>query len=112
MGGSLLPSESQETLASIFAGKVTLRVIPNDEFDTYFLTATHEEFPNHKSILAAHPNSFSLHELAKRMVKAAEFGAAHPPWIERMMAQRAFIETCGGIAKPEQTFSYYIEEMA
>lgn len=97
MAGSLLPSESRETMAPLAWGTRTFQVVAVQALETYVLTLSHERGT---SRLAEHPNSYSLHALAKRLVSGDH---AHA------LAQRDYIEACGGMARPESTFRYFLD---
>jgi hypothetical protein len=80
IGGSLLPSNSPEILRPIPFNGGALQVVPDIEADTHRLTFNGE-------VLAEHPNGFSCHVLAERMVQGD---------LERVTAQADYIVRCGG----------------
>lgn len=90
VGGSLLPSNSHEILQPMTAPFGTLQVRVIAELDTHGLFWLHN---GHEAVLAIHPNGFSCHELAKRMV-ARDY--------RRATQQLEYIMDCGGIGKREE----------
>lgn len=97
MGGSLLASESAETMRPLPWGEMTLRVVAAPELDTYVLTLAHAAGVSN---LAAHPNSYSLHELAKRLTRRDHAA---------VLAQVEYILACGGMAKRELAFTHWLD---
>lgn len=97
MAGSILPSESRETMAPLAWGERIFQIVALPALETYMLTLAHDRGI---SCLAQHPNSYSLHALAKRLVTGDH---AHA------LAQRDYIEACGGMARPESTFRYFLD---
>jgi hypothetical protein len=84
IGGSILPSSSPHILTPIPFKGGELQVCANVERDTHELI-----FSNgmERTVLAEHPNGYSCHALAKRMVNET---------LERAMDQAEYIVQCGG----------------
>lgn len=84
IGGSILPSSDSQILQPMRFGARVLQVHPIMEADTHGLFL---ETPHGPSLLATHPNGYSCHALAKRMVE----GDA-----QRVKEQAEYILACGG----------------
>jgi hypothetical protein len=85
IGGSLLASNCPEILKPIKLGDKTLIVRPVESEDTHHLVLV----MGGETILAKHPNGYSCHVLATRMVEG--------DW-ERIEAQANYIVDCGGFS--------------
>lgn len=83
-GGSLLPSNSAEILKAIPCSFGQLQVQIKGENETHALVLTQGD---KETIIASHPNGFSCHALAKRMVNETP---------ERIKEQLEYIVRCGG----------------
>jgi len=92
IGSTLLPSSSPEILRPIPFQDGELVVIPDETADTYRLCFI---LNGSKSILASHPNGFSCHSLAKRIVA---YSANSPDKEARLsyLEQAEYIILCGG----------------
>lgn len=88
-GGSILPSSSPLILQPMPYKYGTLQVKAVPEHDTHILTIT---TPQGEQTLANHPNGYSCHALAKRMVSDTR---------ERAIDQAQYIIDCGGSADLE-----------
>lgn len=98
IGGSILPSSSPEILRPIqFKTSVakisTLQVVPDEQRDTYDLVFRGTLFDDERRfVVASHPNGYSCHELAKRMVAGER---------SRACEQFVYIVACGGSVTSE-----------
>lgn len=99
--GSILPSEGYNTLIPQDFGSGKLRVVSSDQLDTYFLLLDHDQGA---SIVAEHPNGHSCRALADRMVAVLQ--GARP--LDYALAQRQYIEDCGGMVRPLKAFHYWL----
>jgi len=93
IGGSILPSSDARIRRPLTFGKSTLQVVAHEGFDTHFLTLDGRP-------IAEHPNGYSCHELAVRMIS----GNA-----DRVKEQHDYIEACGGMCRPWRAFAYWME---
>jgi metal-responsive CopG/Arc/MetJ family transcriptional regulator len=87
IGNSLLASSDPMILRPMQHGKAVLQVVPNEPMDTYHLVFSHN---NSAVVIASHPNGYSCHCLAERIIK----GNA-----ERIKNQAEYIIACGGTSK-------------
>ena len=87
IGGSLLPSSEPRILQPMQGPHGTFQVRPLPELDTYGL------FFNERQLLAMHPNGYSCHNLAERIL-AVWAGSRKE---EYALAQFDYILTCGGL---------------
>jgi hypothetical protein len=82
IGGSLLPSSEPRLMVPIESSFGKLQVHADIDADTHRLTLDGKE-------IAAHPNGYSVHNLAERIVKGD---------MERVRQQAEYIVACGGTA--------------
>jgi hypothetical protein len=68
-------------------GEAVFQVVPDEPMDTYHLVFCHNDSA---AVIASHPNGFSCHSLAMRIVTGE---------IRRIDEQVAYIIRCGGTAK-------------
>ena len=68
-------------------GNIVLQVMPDEKMETHHLVLTRNNLP---TIIASHPNGFSCHSLAERIIE----GNAN-----RITEQADYIVRCGGTAK-------------
>lgn len=89
IGGSILPSSCPEILQPIESafGVLQVRPLPNEDTHALFLTT-----PKGEVRLAEHPNGYSCHNLAERLIKGDR---------KRINAQAEYIVDCGGRVFPE-----------
>jgi len=94
IGGSILPSSDPSILAPIDApfGRLQVRALP--DLDTHALFWAHDQYD---SLIAIHPNGYSCHQLAKRMVAGDE---------ARVRAQAAYLLDCGGLVMKIDSLVY------
>jgi hypothetical protein len=85
IGGSLFASSRPETLTPMASPFGTLQVKPRPEIDTHSLYLN-------DTVIASHPNGYSCHALAERMLKG--------DW-KKVMEQADYIIRCGGTAEKE-----------
>ena len=110
IGGSILPSSEPRILQPITGKYGVLQVIPVEALDTYALQYT---FPRPKregdkgnepdtytTTIVTHPNGYSCHNLADRIIKVwnGEVADMHA------LKQFDYILDCGGMAKKESAF--------
>lgn len=88
IGGSLLASSEPRILVPIKTPFGTLQVVPDEQRDTHDLIL---ETQYGRTVIASHPNGYSCHILAERMVSGVE---------ERIANQAAYIARCGGESIP------------
>jgi hypothetical protein len=101
IGGSILPSSDPQIL-QVFQGKHgSFQVRPLPELDTYGL------FLDEKQLLAMHPNGYSCHELAKRILAVWD-GKSD---VKRAMEQFDYILACGGLGKSRGSIEFIIKGM-
>lgn len=87
IGGSLLPSSDPHILRKIETVFGTFQVRALPDLDTHGLFLTHERG---ESLIATHPNGYSCHNLAERMIAGDE---------TRIRAQAEYIQFCGGTTR-------------
>ena len=92
IGGSIFPSSCPEILREIAfktgAKDGTLQVVADEQRDTHDLVFSGKIFGDHETFtVASHPNGYSCHELAKRMVSGQRSKACE---------QAVYIVACGG----------------
>jgi hypothetical protein len=96
IGGSLLPSSEPRILLTKTGEHGTLQVRPLPELDTYGL------FFNETSLLAMHPNGYSCHGLAERILAAWNGERS----VDYAMAQFDYILDCGGAGKKRDSIEF------
>ncbi len=81
IGNSLLPSSNAQVLSPIAFSGGTLRVVPDENYNTHFLVF---ESDGYRKLLAQHPNGFSCRALADRMVAGRRYrGSARADRLHR-----------------------------
>jgi hypothetical protein len=101
IGGSLLPSSEPRILQPQVGAHGTLQVRPLPELDTYGL------FFNDGILLATHPNGYSCHGLAERILAAwrGERDVAYA------MQQFDYILACGGLGRQRDSVEHIARGM-
>ena len=101
IGGSLLPSSEPRILQPQKGEHGTLQVRPLPELDTYGL------FLGESNLLAMHPNGYSCHGLAERILAAwrGERTVAYA------MEQFDSILKCGGMGRMRDSIEYIASGM-
>lgn len=89
IGGSLLPSSEPRILQPLQGKHGTFQVKPLPELDTYCL------FFNEDVLLAMHPNGYSCHSLAERILAVWD-GSRD---LKYALDQFDYILACGGLGK-------------
>lgn len=84
IGNSILPSNCPAILTPMQVGRRTLKVIPDEVNDTHCLICA---IGGNQTILASHPNGYSCHSLAKRIIEGDD---------EQIDRQAIYIRRCGG----------------
>jgi hypothetical protein len=87
IGGSLFNSSNDLILRPIPFGKAVFQVVPNEPLDTHHLVFSHN---GKAAVVASHPNGFSCHVLAERIIKGDT---------QRIKEQADYIIACGGTSK-------------
>lgn len=87
IGGSVLPSSDPQILQPIVCTFGTLQVRAMPELDTHMLFWSHDRY---ESMLAEHPNGYSCHNLAKRMVAGNK---------DKVRQQAQYLLDCGGMTR-------------
>lgn len=95
-GGSLLPSENNDTCTPQAWGADTLTVKRVPEREVYQL------WLSDRVLIAEHANGHSCKELADRMIAAKMMGS----W-NRANEQRRYIRQCGGVTCDESVFDAF-----
>ena len=91
IGNSLLPSSDPRILAPIKCKAGQLQVVPCEDADTYALVLTTDQYT---ATLATHPNGYSCHALAERLLAGDR---------KRTDEQIKYIIACRGTAQdPER----------
>lgn len=101
IGGSFLPSSEPRILLPMVGLHGTLQVRPLPEIDTYGL------FLDEQQLLAMHPNGYSCHGLAERII-AAWRGDRD---VSYAMEQFDYILKCGGMGKQRDSVEYIASGM-
>jgi hypothetical protein len=101
IGGSLLPSSEPRILQPQEGAHGTLQVRALPELDTYGL------FLNNSQLLAMHPNGYSCHGLAERIL-AAWRGERD---VTYAMEQFDYILACGGMGRQRASLEYIARGM-
>lgn len=96
IGNSLLPSSNPTILAPIKIGTAILQVMPDEKMDTHHLTLKRNDV---ETIIASHPNGFSCHSLAQRILAGD---------VQRITEQADYIIRCGGQSKSATDISALI----
>lgn len=96
IGGSFLPSCDIQILQPVHGAHGKLQVRPLPELDTFGL------FLDDTVLLVTHPNGYSCHELATRMVAAWKDAST----LYRAMAQFDYILSCGGLGKQRESIEF------
>lgn len=105
MAGSLLPSHDARVLAPKEIHGEVFVIEPFESLQTYVLKAN-------GSVIASHPNGYSLKELADRIAACATCkeqktrGVAY----DRAVAQWDYILACGGLTRSKTVLEYYLEK--
>lgn len=86
IGNSVLASSSPRILQPMEFKRGILKIIPDREADTHRLEFS---MGNLKGILASHPNGYSCHSLAERIISNDS---------ESALKQAHYIVACGGTA--------------
>ena len=87
IGGSILPSSAPHILQPMVHPFGTLQVRALPDLDKHALFHLHDRG---ESIIAMHPNGYSCHELALRIISGDE---------QRIRAQADYIQQCGGMTR-------------
>ena len=87
IGNSVLPSSDPSILKPMPLGEAVFQVVPDEPMDTYHLVFCHNDSA---AVIASHPNGFSCHCLAERIIKGNS---------ERIKNQAEYIIACGGTSK-------------
>ena len=88
IGNSILPANNHLILRPIMVGQAVFQVVPNEPMATHHLIFTRDGV--NSVIIASHPNGFSCHCLAERIIKGD---------IQRIKEQVEHIISCGGTSK-------------
>ncbi len=88
IGNSIFPSSNYLILRPIMVGKAVFQVVPDEPMDTHHLIFTRDGV--NSVIIASHPNGFSCHCLAERIITGDT---------QRIKEQVDYIIACGGISK-------------
>lgn len=97
IGGSVLASSDPSILQPMVGAHGTFQVRPCPELDTYCLFFE-------KSELAMHPNGYSCHNLAKRILEVWE-GKRE---VQYAMEQFDYILACGGMGRQRATAEFIV----
>lgn len=100
IGGSLFASSDERILRRIDTPTADLQVRAVPNLDTHILFISYE---HGVSMLAEHPNGYSCHALALRIVAGDVANAKE---------QAKFIQDCGGMARSLDAIAYWAEEFA
>lgn len=114
-GGSILPSSDGQILQPMAGVHGTLQVKPLLEIESYGLFYTHEiqapvggamQTIMASSMIASHPNGYSCHNLAQRILAA--WSNPTEAMIDRALAQFDYILSCGGLGIVRGAMEYWI----
>jgi hypothetical protein len=95
IGSSFFSSSCPKILKALEAKFGVLQVVSDIEQDTHHLVLKGE------IILASHPNGYSCHELATRLISGD---------VKRSIEQAEYIVRCGGTAKENSFFSDLLKQ--
>lgn len=98
IGGSILPSSAPHLFAPLVGKNGSFHVRASEEMDTHFLFFTPTGADPRIQLIAEHPNGYSCHVLAKRIVAAQE--GTTP--VTEALSQLDYIVACGGKGAPRE----------
>jgi hypothetical protein len=107
IGGSILPSSDARILQPQKGAYGTLQVRAMPELDTHGLFLSDGQHYNAEQLLAMHPNGYSCHALANRIL-AAWSGDRN---VSYAMEQFDYILTCGGMGRSRASIEYIASGM-
>jgi hypothetical protein len=96
IGGSILPSSDAMILKPLEGKHGNFQVKPIHGLDTHGLFLTRDGYT---SLIAMHPNGYSCHGLAKRIIDVWQ--ASRPA--QYAIEQYKYINACGGMTKDDAT---------
>lgn len=114
-GGSILPSSDGQILQPMVGAHGTLQVKPLLELESYGLFYTREiqapaggamQTIMASSVIASHPNGYSCHNLAQRILAA--WSNPTEAMIDRALEQFDYIMSCGGLGTVRKAMEYRI----
>lgn len=110
IGGSILPS-SEPRILQVHAGEFgafQVRAMPElDTHGLFLLDPNLQFFQGNEQLLAMHPNGYSCHSLAERILAAWRKERT----VAYVLEQFDYILRCGGLGKSRDTIEYIARGM-